>query len=448
MNASEYNNFRSTNFGNEIMNDIELNAYDNLRSNTNDNNGSEKIDNNSIGRNWTSNNIMTLLSWIAISSFNIECLELAIQRYRKTVRTNVIIGLILSTAAGSVSIAQFGTVADNIRFYINLSFVLMSFCIAISSGAIKVYQIQERLEQFITIKQDWITFITSIATEMQLPVNLRKNALHLIKNYKIKYLDLLKIDNEIPKDIKRIVKKKFNQFKNERKENYHESLEIGKALSISDIILMMGYLEGVNLKTVSDDPNYTPNMEVNKFYDNLQKICLHRRNTVNKDTQYEQPIFINNYTSVRNDPIVCEVETNLTYDKTKLTNENIDFIKKIIDKGYNIKDIEELFIKIILNDNIINKITEETKENDSGYNKENYSEDNKENDSGYNKENYSEDNKENYSEDNKEKENSDVYIENNIFNQNILDLTNRGYTNKEAIKEAMMILFNKINKNN
>jgi len=36
-----------------------------------------------IKNNWTNNNIMTLLSWIAISTFNIDCLELAIIRYRE-----------------------------------------------------------------------------------------------------------------------------------------------------------------------------------------------------------------------------------------------------------------------------------------------------------------------------------------------------------------------------
>ena len=29
---------------------------------------------------WTNNNIMTLLNWIAIATFNIDCLELAIIR--------------------------------------------------------------------------------------------------------------------------------------------------------------------------------------------------------------------------------------------------------------------------------------------------------------------------------------------------------------------------------
>jgi len=78
----------------------------------------------------------------------------------------------------------------------------MSFSIAIFTGLIKIYQVQERLEEFIQLKQEWIGFSVVITTEIQLPVKERKKALDLITKNKNKYLDLLKRDVDIPNYIK------------------------------------------------------------------------------------------------------------------------------------------------------------------------------------------------------------------------------------------------------
>jgi hypothetical protein len=78
----------------------------------------------------------------------------------------------------------------------------MSFSIAIFTGLIKIYQVQERLEEYIQLKQEWITFCVNITSEIQLPISQRRDALKLIKEYKGKYLDLLKIDIDVPTIIK------------------------------------------------------------------------------------------------------------------------------------------------------------------------------------------------------------------------------------------------------
>jgi hypothetical protein len=65
----------------------------------------------------------------------------------------------------------------------------------------KVYRIQEQLEEFIRIKQEWIAFSTTIISEIQLPLEMRQSAYDIIKNNKTKYLDLLKSDIDIPEDI-------------------------------------------------------------------------------------------------------------------------------------------------------------------------------------------------------------------------------------------------------
>ena len=152
------------------------------------------------GENWDESNLETLSDWVHIGALQIETLDLAIKRYRGLIRQNVLMGLILSTASGSISITQLSSSAQ--IFILNIFFTVMSFSMAILTGLIKIYQIQERLEEYIQLKQEWITFCVNITSEIQLPVSQRRDALRLIKDYKGKYLDLLKIDVDISNALK------------------------------------------------------------------------------------------------------------------------------------------------------------------------------------------------------------------------------------------------------
>ncbi len=150
------------------------------------------------GTNWTQTNVATLSEWINISAFNIRCLELCIEKYRRFLRYQMIVNMVLSTTSGTLSVSQFGfTGSESIDFYIKIVFTVFSFLIAISSGALKVYQIQERLETAIRVKNDWTVFSTNIASELQLPIQMRHDALYTIDKYKNKYLDLLKTEMDI-----------------------------------------------------------------------------------------------------------------------------------------------------------------------------------------------------------------------------------------------------------
>ena len=95
-----------------------------------------------IGANWNGNNISTLLSWLSMASYNIECLERSIHYCRNIIRGNIILGLILSTASGTISIAQFGPIGKTNSLILNILFTCMTFIIAINTGRIKIYQIQ------------------------------------------------------------------------------------------------------------------------------------------------------------------------------------------------------------------------------------------------------------------------------------------------------------------
>ena len=160
----------------------------------------------SYGTNWTQTNVGTLFEWINIAAFNIRCLELCIDRYRAFLRYHMILNMVLSTSSGTLSASQFGfSESQTIDFWIRVILTVFSFMIALSAGALKVYQIQERLEAAIRLKNDWLAFSSLIASELQIPIELRHDALYTIDRYKGKYLDLLKTEMDVSDAVKRKV---------------------------------------------------------------------------------------------------------------------------------------------------------------------------------------------------------------------------------------------------
>ena len=157
----------------------------------------------SYGRNWTKTNVNTLFDWLTVAAFNMQCLEYAVEKHRASIRNFTIYGLIVSTLSGTISLSQFGIETGHVSNKVLQGiFTFFTFSLAIYTGYIKIYQIQERLEQFIKLRQDWAVFATTIGSELQLPIDLRRDALHLIVKYKSSYLDLIKIDIEIPEKLR------------------------------------------------------------------------------------------------------------------------------------------------------------------------------------------------------------------------------------------------------
>ena len=164
----------------------------------------------SYGTNWTRTNVSTLFEWINISAFNIRCLEICIKRYRNWIRNQMILNLILSTSSGTISISQFGlTGTEQVDFIIKIFLTIFTFMIALSAGALKIYQIQERLEEAIRLKQQWATFATGLGSELQLPIQLRIDGLWIIERNKKTYLDLLNTESDVSDDIKKRVSKEL-----------------------------------------------------------------------------------------------------------------------------------------------------------------------------------------------------------------------------------------------
>jgi len=182
--------------------------------------------------NWSGANLETLSQWIQISCLQIEVLDLAIKYFRSIVRKNVLLGLVFSTASGSLSLSQMND--TNQRIIYNVIFTVMSFSIAIFTGLIKIYQIQERLEEFIQLKQEWIGFSVVITTEVQLPVGERTLALELITKNKSKYLDLLKHDVDIPNFIKSRANKNLYHDKEQYKKNLEKYRRLKEIICCTD----------------------------------------------------------------------------------------------------------------------------------------------------------------------------------------------------------------------
>jgi hypothetical protein len=160
------------------------------------------------GANWTQENVQTLMQWVHISAIYLEIMSEATQHYKNLLRRNSVLNLILSTLAGTASLSQFSINENNnptLTLLLKGFFTVMSFIISISVGYLKIYQIQEKMETTIRLQQEWTVFGSKITSEMQLPENLRKDALFLLIKMKETYFDLIKSQVEISKKIMRRV---------------------------------------------------------------------------------------------------------------------------------------------------------------------------------------------------------------------------------------------------
>ncbi len=164
----------------------------------------------SFGTNWEQQNIDTLTNWIWIGAHNIKILNLAISQKRVILRINAMVGILVSTLTGTLSASQVNN--ENQNTYYITTFTILSFLVAAFNGYMKIAQIQESLEEYIKIKQQWVFFTTLIFSEFQLPIHLRQDALFLIWKYKSQYLDLIKIDLDISPYIRTTAEKMLQTY--------------------------------------------------------------------------------------------------------------------------------------------------------------------------------------------------------------------------------------------
>ena len=160
------------------------------------------------GNVWNKEDVITIISWVAIGRKKIREMELIVDHNRYFMRQVTFYNLIFSSASGTVGVATIenASLADSTRFWCNVAVVVASFLITLCTGALKICQVQENLELAIKYKQDWISFAAEIASEIQLPDKYRRESQFVINKNRAKYLELLKLDIEVPKIVTRKMK--------------------------------------------------------------------------------------------------------------------------------------------------------------------------------------------------------------------------------------------------
>ena len=192
--------------------DISLNVYDDMDFKSYIEDSEQKLQKKLVdiklkerSSDWTENKFDTLSNWMKIAAFYIRITDKCIRRYKAYLKFNTIMALSLSTISGTLSVFSFSNTTYN--FALNLTFTVATFAMAMASGLIKIYQIQEKLEEFIKLKQEWSTFSASLSAELLLPISIRQPSTELIDRYKSKFLDLIKTDIDFPSEYKNLIKK-------------------------------------------------------------------------------------------------------------------------------------------------------------------------------------------------------------------------------------------------
>jgi hypothetical protein len=169
--------------------------------------------------NWCYDDVITIISWVSIGRKKIREMELIVDYNRLFMRQVTFYNLLFSSASGTVGVATIenASLLRETRFWCNLAVVIASFLVTILTGALKICQVQENLELAIKYKQDWISFSAEIASEIQLPDKHRRESQFIINKNRAKYLELLKLDIEVPtrvaKQMKHMIESEQNSFK-------------------------------------------------------------------------------------------------------------------------------------------------------------------------------------------------------------------------------------------
>jgi len=229
--------------------------------------------NSNKGKNWTTNNTRTLLTWITIGSCFIKFLDSQIKRNRTFIRVNTLQSIIMNTATGSIGVSQISSIfSQQIQLILTLIFTLMAFTLTITTGVIKVCQIHENLEKSIQIRQEWASFITNISTELQLPMEERQDALKLIRDNKNIYLSLLNKDIEIntidAAETLRSTENKIKQKIKAYKQYYNSTPELWAAQSHHDLVKSIGIsISDITTGIVEKELLFLHSREMPIYYD-------------------------------------------------------------------------------------------------------------------------------------------------------------------------------------
>lgn len=163
------------------------------------------LDKKGLGTDWVSGNIITLVEWLNIASLYILILDKQITYYRKIVNRITITGLILSTITSTISLSQLSIDENeypNLSLSLKIAFTFTSIFTTIATGSIKILNIQENLDICLDYYQKWNAFAAEISGQLQLPIEIRKNALSIIIKLKTVFKKLFTTRLPLTKKIK------------------------------------------------------------------------------------------------------------------------------------------------------------------------------------------------------------------------------------------------------
>ena len=146
-----------------------------------------------LGTDWNVSNILTLVEWLNIASLYILLLDKQISYYRKILNQITIYGLVISTITSTVSLSQLSMSEaeyPNLTMALKVAFSITSIFTTITTGALKVMKIQENLETALEYYKKWNNFASEISGQLQIPIEIRKNALSIIIRLKSNFKEL------------------------------------------------------------------------------------------------------------------------------------------------------------------------------------------------------------------------------------------------------------------
>ena len=214
---------------------------------------------------WCKDDIVTIISWVAIGRRKIREMELIVEHNRLFMRQVTFYNLIFSSASGTVGVATIenASIPNETRFWCNLAVVLASFLITMLTGALKICQVQENLELAIKYKQDWISFAAEIASEIQLPDKYRRESQFVINKNRAKYLELLKLDIEVPKSVAAEMELMITREQENIKQNGHRGKK--DSSSLVDILANIIDFEHMKLMYYEDEADGDTNSSKNNL---------------------------------------------------------------------------------------------------------------------------------------------------------------------------------------
>jgi hypothetical protein len=186
----------------------------NIKSNSKESELLNQLERN-LGTDWNVSNILTLVEWLNIASLYILLLDKQISYYRKILNKITIYGLIVSTITSTVSLSQLSMSEreyPNLSMALKVAFSVTSIFTTITTGALKIMKIQENLEIALEYYKKWNNFAAEISGQLQIPIEIRKNALSIIirlkSNFKELFTTRLPLTESVVSDASKLMNKK------------------------------------------------------------------------------------------------------------------------------------------------------------------------------------------------------------------------------------------------